>query len=339
MKGELMAAEMAEHPAVLAALAGRRAEVVEHVRACLPEPLAGVMLVARGSSDYAAVYGRYLLELAARRPVALAAPSLQTRYDARTELPGWVAVAVSQSGRTPEIVTTLERLVAGGARGVAITNDPGSPLAAAAEATIALGAGEERAVPATKTLTAQLAAFALIAEALGAVPWRGEDWERAIAAVATVLADPAAAERAAGRLAGADRLVALGRGPLFAVALEAALKLRETTGILAEGWSTADYLHGPIAASGEAVPALAVHADGPVRADVVDLASRLRERGSLVLELADDAGADLPVAAGLPEALCAFPLAVRAQQLAHAVALHRGLDPDAPPGLAKVTAT
>ena len=258
MKGELMAAEMAEQPAVLAALAGRRAEVVEHVRACLPEPLAGVVLVARGSSDYAAVYGRYLLELAARRPVALAAPSLQTRYDARTELPGWVAVAVSQSGRTPEIVATLERLVAGGARGVAITNDQASPLAAAAGATIAL---------------------------------------------------------------------------------EAALKLRETTGILAEGWSTADYLHGPIAASGEAVPALAVHADGPVRADVVDLASRLRERGSLVLELADDAGADLPVTGGLPEALCAFPLAVRAQQLAHAVALQRGLDPDAPPGLAKITRT
>src|SRR5436190_2039802 len=316
MRGELMAAEMAEQPAVLAALAGRRAEVVEHVRACLPEPLAGVVLVARGSSDYAAVYGRYLLELAARRPVALAAPSLQTRYDARTELPGWVAVAVSQSGRTPEIVATLERLVAGGARGVAITNDQASPLAAAAGATIALGAGEERAVR-----------------------WRGEDWESAIAAVAAVLADPAAAERAASRLTGADRLVALGRGPQFAVALEAALKLRETTGILAEGWSTADYLHGPIAASGEAVPALAVHADGPVRADVVDLASRLRERGSLVLELADDAGADLPVTGGLPEALCALPLAVRAQQLAHAVALQRGLDPDAPPGLAKITRT
>src|SRR3954453_23808083 len=215
MRGELMAAEMAEQPAVLAELAGRRAEVVEHVRACLPEPLAGVVLVARGSSDYAAVYGRYLLELAARRPVALAAPSLQTRYDARTELPGWVAVAVSQSGRTPEIVATLERLVAGGAggggvtnlpapgaagaRGVAITNAPASPLAAAAGATIALGAGEERAVPATKTLTAQLAAFALVAEELGPLPWRGEDWERVIAAVAVVLADPAAPERAANR--------------------------------------------------------------------------------------------------------------------------------------------
>src|SRR3954469_990723 len=127
MRGELMAAEMAEQPAVLAALAGRRAEVVEHVRACLPEPLAGVVLVARGSLDYAAVYGRSLLAPAARRPVARAAHSLQTRYDARTELPGWVAVAVSQSGRTPEIVATLERLGARGARGGATAKPPGAP--------------------------------------------------------------------------------------------------------------------------------------------------------------------------------------------------------------------
>ena len=336
MKGSVMAAEMAEQPRVLAGLCDRRAELVAQVRAVVPPELAGVVLVARGSSDYAAVYGRYLIELAARRPVALAAPSLRTLYGARTGLRGHLAIGVSQSGRTPEICDVLEAFGAAGARTVAVTNDAGSPLAATADTTIALEAGEERAVPATKTLTAQLAAFAILAEALGGEP---ADWSRLPDTVAAVLRDEDAPAAAAEALAGADRLVAVGRGLTMAVALEAALKLRETTGILAEGWSAADYRHGPIAASGADVPALAVRARGPAERDVRELAAELRERGARVLDLADDDGAALPVPPGLPESLVALPATVRAQQLARAVALARGLDPDAPPGLRKVTPT
>src|SRR4051794_21703635 len=162
MNGALMAAEMAEQPAVLAALAARRPEIADEVRDIVPERLAGIVLVARGSSDYAAVYGRYLLELAVRRPVALAAPSLLTLYGARTDMSGYVAVGVSQSGRTPEIRDVLAGLGEAGACTVAVTNETDSPLARAADATLGLGAGDERAVPATKTLTAQLAAFALL---------------------------------------------------------------------------------------------------------------------------------------------------------------------------------
>ena len=125
----------------------------------------------------------------------------------------------------------------------------------------------------------------------------------------------------------------------MAVALEAALKLRETTGTLAEGWSAADYRHGPIAASGADVPTLAVRARGPAEADVVDLAGALRSRGATVVEIADDEGADLPVPPGLPEAFVTIPAVVRAQQLARTMTLARGLDPDAPSGLAKVTPT
>jgi glucosamine--fructose-6-phosphate aminotransferase (isomerizing) len=125
----------------------------------------------------------------------------------------------------------------------------------------------------------------------------------------------------------------------FAVALEAALKIRETTGVLAEGWSASDYRHGPIAASGPHVPAIAVHMAGPTRDDVRDLASELRARGSTVIEIADEEGAELPIAPGLPEDLAVLPGTVRAQQLALSLALGRGLDPDAPPGLSKVTAT
>jgi glucosamine--fructose-6-phosphate aminotransferase (isomerizing) len=125
----------------------------------------------------------------------------------------------------------------------------------------------------------------------------------------------------------------------FAVALEAALKIRETTGVLSEGWSASDYRHGPIVASGPDVPAIAVHVAGPTRDDVCDLVSELRAKGSTVVEIADEEGAELPIAPGLPEDLAVLPGTVRAQQLALALALGRGLDPDAPPGLRKVTPT
>src|SRR3954454_12419127 len=188
-----MQAEMAEQPDRLAALISRCDEVAALVSA----PAAGTSVVARGSSDHAGVYGRYLIELASGRPAGPAAPSLHTLYGARVDYSGYLAVAVSQSGRTPEIVTTLERLQAAGAAGLAITNAGASPLAAAAGATIALDAGVEQAVPATKTVTATLAAFALVAVALGETPFTRAELERVPEWVAQVLDDPAPADRVA----------------------------------------------------------------------------------------------------------------------------------------------
>jgi glucosamine--fructose-6-phosphate aminotransferase (isomerizing) len=328
---------MAEQPAVLRGLAGSRREVAAALAG--PEP-AGVVIVARGSSDYAAIFARYLLEAVTGRPVALAAPSLVTLYGGEPRLDGWLALGISQSGRTPEIVTVLERYGAAGARTVALTNDPGSALAAAARAQVGLGAGEERAVPATKTFTAQLAAVALVAEALGPVPWGDGDWERLPAIVEDLLADPAPAERAAAALGDADELIAVGRGYLMCVALEAALKLREATGVRAEGWSAADFRHGPVTVARGDIPLLAVSAAGPAAADVEELAGRLERSGTPVLRLSDAPRADLPYRGeGLAEALRALPATVRAQQLALALAVRRGIDPDAPPGLGKVTET
>ena len=242
---------MAVQPDVVRALAAGP-------RPSLGEAPDGIVIVARGSSDYAAIYGRYLLEAATGRPVALAAPSLQTLYGIESRLSGWLAVGISQSGRTPEIATVLDRYKRAGARTLAITNDPDSPLAHSASSSLALGAGEEGAVPATKTFTAQLAALALVAEALGPVSWTEADWARAPEAMETVLGDFAAAERAAERLDGADELVALGRGYLMPVALEAALKLREAARLRAEGWSAADFRHGPVTVAGPDLPVLAV---------------------------------------------------------------------------------
>src|SRR3954447_6607198 len=200
MPGIQMRQEMGEQPEVLARLLSRRVSISAR-------DVAGVVIVARGSSDHAAVYGRYLLELATRRPVALAAPSLHTRYGAQTDASGWLVVGVSQSGATPEIVDVVERLRATGGHAIAITNNPDSPLAAASQVVIELGAGEERAVPATKTFTAQLAAFAVLAAALGDVPWTEAELARVPEAVAGVLADPAPMAVLAQRWASAEQLV------------------------------------------------------------------------------------------------------------------------------------
>jgi glucosamine--fructose-6-phosphate aminotransferase (isomerizing) len=331
-----MLADMEAQPDVLRRLAGRRAELVDSLAG--PDP-AGVVIVARGSSDYAAIFARYLLEAVTGRPVALAAPSLTTLYGRDPHLDGWLALGISQSGRTPEIVTVLERYGAAGARTVALTNDPGSALAAAADVQVDLGAGEERAVPATKTFTAQLAAVAVVAEALGPVSWGDRDWTRLPALVEELLADQRPAERASEALGDADELIAVGRGYLMCVALEAALKLREATGVRAEGWSAADFRHGPVTVARGDIPLLAVSATGPAAADVEELATELERSGTHVLRLSDAPDATLPYPGGIPEPLCTVPATIRAQQLALALALRRGIDPDEPPGLGKVTPT
>ena len=326
-----MAAEMAEQPAVLARIAERFDAYGETVRALTPERLAGVVFVARGSSDHAAVYGRYLVELAAGRPATLVAPSLYTAYDASVDYDGYLAIAVSQSGATPEIVTVCERLRAAGARTLAIVNDTTGPLARAVEAVLPVDAAPERAVPATKTVTGQLLAVAALAAALGPVPFTREELVALPDHVAAVLYDPAPAQELARRWAQAERLFVVSRGLLFAAALEGALKIKETTSVLAEGISSADLRHGPIAAIDADVPVLILNGGGPVAADLDELAGLLRARGAPV--------AELPLPAQVPEALAVIPAVVRTQQLALAIALSRGLDPDAPAGLAKVTET
>lgn len=337
--GSLMAAEMAEQPAILRRLIDERGELLARVRAIVPSPPLRVVVLARGSSDHAGIYGRYALEHATRTPVALAAPSLHTRYGVDTDYHGYVAIAASQSGRTPEIVTTLEHMRSRGAVAIAVTNDAESPLAQAADLTLTLGAGPEKAVPATKTFTAQLAIFALLAEAMGPVPWSDADWATVPRSVEAALADPAPADPVAAGIGDARAAVVLARGFHFSVALEAALKLKETTSLLAWADSTADFLHGPIAVVDSALPVLAISAAGPCAADVAEISRDIRARGGHVFSIADTPDAEIPIPSGVPEALATIPAAVRAQQLAFALARHRGLDADAPAGLSKITAT
>jgi glutamine---fructose-6-phosphate transaminase (isomerizing) len=345
--GARMQQEMAEQPAVLRSLLRRRPALLTTLRAAAPTPLRGVVLVARGSSDNAAVHARYLLEWAVRVPVALAAPSLQTRYGVTPALDGFVAVGVSQSGATPEIVETLTRLGAGGARTVAVTNVADSPLAREAAVSVLLEAGEERAVPATKTFTAQLAALCMLTEALAdGACWPASGWSAAVDAVEAVLGDGAAGvEAVAADLADADAVVPVGRGFLYGAALEVGLKLAETTGLPVLGTSPADLWHGPIASVHRGTHALCLASPGPVLADVRAIAADLAARGAPVSAVASAdapvpaATRTIPVPAGVPEPLAALPQVVRGQQLAHRAARRRGIDPDRPFALRKITPT
>jgi len=331
VNGQLMAAEMAAQPEVLARVTARAPADAAAVRALVPEPLAGVVFLARGSSDNAAVFGRYLTELCAGRPAGLAAPSLYTRYHAHVDWRGYLVVTLSQSGATPEIVSTCQAMRAAGAVVLGISNEPRSPLAESVDLLLTTDAGPELAIPATKTVTAQFAVLVTVATALRAAPAGGGALAGLPGAVAAVLGDPRPARRLAGRWQGIDRLVVAGRGLAYAAALETALKVKETTGVLAEGISTADLLHGPIAAVYAGAPVLLVDGGGPADADLADL------RGLLASRDAEAEG--LPVPRGLPETAHVITAIARGQQLALELALARRTDPDAPAHLSKVTAT
>lgn len=334
---------MAEQPAVLARLLAGRQEVGARVRRLVPGRPAGVLLLARGSSDHAAVYGRYLLELAFGVPVAMAAPSLLTRYRAIPHVAGYLAVALSQSGRTPEIVDVLARVRRAGARTLAITNDPAAPIADAADLVVDLGASPERAVPATKTFTAQVAALAMITAALADGLVAEREWALLPEAVAAVVDDEAPARDATGTLLERGVAAHVARGLTYAVALEGALKMKETTGLPVEGFSSADFLHGPAAIAGPGTTLVTYSWPGPVLADVREAAAYAAGRGAAVIAAGPSGtipgAVELPVTADIGEAAAALPLVVRSQQLAVLTALALGRDPDAPPGLRKVTPT
>lgn len=339
MTGTQMAREMAEQPDRLRALIGRGDDIAKRVREIAPSPMRGITIVARGSSDHAAVYGRYLLEAATGHPVSLAAPSLHTLYGIEVDYGGQLVIAVSQSGATPEIVRTLHVLQVAGGRGLAITNDPRSELAEAADEVIDLEVGEEGAVPATKTVTAQFTAFALVAAALGRVPFSGPDLGAMPDCTKAALDDPEPVAAAAEGLVDSSQLIVVARGYLYAAALETALKVKETCSLLADGYSSADLRHGPIAAITRGFPVVAMRAFGPAFDDVSSLVDELRAREASVVVIGSDERADVSLPARAPEPLVPIVAVVRGQQLAHTLAIALGYDPDSPEGLSKVTVT
>lgn len=328
-----MTAEMDEIPSVLRRLLATRGVLAEALRAAPVAP-AGFVLLGRGSSEHAALYGRYLLEMGTHRPASLFPPSLAGAAGAYR---GYVAVAISQSGETTDIVAGLEALRDAGAFPVALTARPDSPLGAAAEVVVDLCTGRERAVPATKTFVAALGALALVADVFGKVSWARDGWGWAIGAVEDVLADPDSPRSAVVRIGPNDAVACVGRSLLKPIAREAALKLQEAALLQADGHSSISFHHGPIATAGPDRPVVGFAGAGPDGEDTRRLLRRVRLWGSQTILVDQSATADVPLPPRVPAALLPLPAAVRAQQLALAVALRRGLDPDEPPGLTKVT--
>jgi glutamine---fructose-6-phosphate transaminase (isomerizing) len=340
-----MATEIDEQPAALA----RTIDALRPLRAPLRQLADGqrlILFVARGSSDNAATYARYLCEIHALRVAALAAPSVATHYRANVNLGQVLAVCISQSGATQEILESMEWARAHGARTVAITNVEHSPLAAAADLALVTQAGPEVAVPATKTYTTQLAALAIFATALAPEdPAFEAALDRVPGEAERLLAVRPGAEEFAQRFQDVQRLVVSGRGLVYGTALELALKVKETCYLPALGLSYADLRHGPIAVLDPATPALLVAAaSGPMLPGMVALAQAVEERGSCAFGIGGDsqfAASCREVLPGpdLPETLAPLALIVPGQLFVEALARARGLDPDDPRGLTKVTQT
>ena len=334
-----MATEMLEQPDRIATLVRRRRAIADEVRPLFKTPHVGTVVVARGSSDHAATCGSYLLRIATRRPVAGASPSQHLLYETQIDYDGYVVIAVSQSGRTPEIAAVLESAGRSGGRTIAITNDADSPLAEAADVVVALEVGEEKAVPATKTVTAEILAFAILADAIAPIGIGPNDFERLGGQVQSVLSDDAPIVSIADWMLDAGRVLTTARGLLYGAAAEAALKIEETTALLATAYSSADLRHGPIVVASGGVPILGFAHPGPAASDVLSLLADLEGRGAAVRLLGPFEGAAAGWDAAAPEALATVLAVVRGQQLAHCLALRLGRDPDAPKGLAKVTIT
>ena len=344
--GALMRAEIAEQPGRWSDLLTLGRTALEQASALLREARPElVVLAARGSSDHAAQYGQYLVHERLHVPAMLATPSSITRNAGHLTYPRSVMVAVSQSGRSPDLLATVADARAGGVPVIAVTNDASSPLAGLADVHIDLGAGPERSVAATKTYTGELLALRQLV--LGATDGPELDVDALVASASAVLAAmDDQAVTAASALGEADRMLVVGRGLSMGSAKEGALKLMETCALAASGWSAADATHGPLGQVVEGTTVLALTAGARSRDSVLDFARAAAAQGGRVVTVLDDASVDgfgdawargvvPPPADDLAPLLEILPI----QRVALELALQRGLDPDRPRGLRKVTLT
>lgn len=348
-----MTAEIAEQPAMLLRLAAQAGDHIAQVSAAIAARRPRfVLLAARGTSDHAALYAKYLIEIRLGLPAGLVSPSSMTVYGARPDLRDVLFIAVSQSGGSPDLIDSLAAARDCGALTVAVTNDPASALAAAAEFAVDIQAGPELAVAATKSYTAELLALYLLLAPLGAgAPVAGALTDQVAllgqAAEAT-LAQRAAVQAVASRYRFADRLITTARGFGYPTAREAALKLMETCYLGAQAFSGADLLHGPMAMIDTDLPVLAILTPGAGGAAMRPVLERLRHRQADLVVVGGPPDTEHPVdpdrllpvvTTGLAEELFPIVEILPLQQLACELALQRGGDPDAPRGLSKLTQT
>ena len=335
-----MRREIEEIPDAVAEFLRRSGELAEAWGARLREKdPALVVTVARGSSDHAASYLKYAFELAAGIPVASVGPSVASIYNVRLKLQSAACLAISQSGQSPDIVRMAQSARDGGALTFALTNTPTSPLAEVCDELVDIAAGPERSVAATKTfVNSAVAGLAMLAA------WTEDDDLRdAVRALPEKLSDALACDWSAlcEALDGKQSLFILGRGPAFAIANEAALKFKETCAIQAEAYSAAEVMHGPVSIVGQDFPVLALAARDAAERSTSETADRLAGQGAAVFITGDEGKA----ARRLPFATTGHPLTdplaliVSFYSFIETLARRRGLDPDRPTNLKKVTET
>jgi glutamine---fructose-6-phosphate transaminase (isomerizing) len=332
-----LAKEIASQPAEVARFIERHSSAMTGLAQTLPA-CSYALVAARGSSDHAATYARYVWGALAGLPVAPAAPSLHTLYGTPPRMTGALVAGISQSGQSPDVVKVVEEGRKQGRPTVALTNDPGSPLGRTAEHVFNLCETPEHAVAATKTYTTQLAGVALLgASAAAAQPQRLEELRQLPEAMQQVL--QAAAEpcrRAAAELKDVTSFITLARGINLCTADELALKLRELLCLPTHGWSAADFRHGSIAMVVPGTPVLLIMPSGVGFADMQKLAQEVTDRGAMLTVMSDDPAAApmarhrIPLAAPVPEWLSPLTAVVAGQLLALELCLARGLDPDRP---------
>ncbi len=339
-------AELREQPEALARLLDHGRERAQlAARAFRGPDVRYVLIASRGSSANVARYAQYLLGRAHRVPVMFATPSLYTIYEQPPRLDGAVVVGISQSGASPDVVAVLAEARVQGRPTLAVTNDPGSPLARAADVVLPLEAGREQAVAATKTYLNSLGAVALLFAEIGEDDVAREELARMpetlAAQIALSLDDPPPLDE----YRDAIGATVVARGVNYGTAFEIALKIRELSGLVTEAYSPADLMHGPIAAIRQNWPVIVVAPTGPARPSVEEVVPPLREREARLIAVSDvhavlrRARTRLPLVPRVPEWLSPLTAVVPGQVTALRLTRLRGLDLDSPVGLRKVTLT
>jgi glucosamine--fructose-6-phosphate aminotransferase (isomerizing) len=338
--------EIHEQPAVLGGLLSVERESTQALAAeIVRRKVDHVFIAARGTSDNAARYAQYLLGAANSLPVGLATPSLFTIYQRPPRFGNALVMGISQSGQSPDIVAVLAEARRQGALTATITNARESALGQAADYTIELHAGLERSVAATKTYSAELAAVAMLSAALSGDGGMAQDLARIPEWVRQTLSAPNDIDRAAERYNYMRHCVVIGRGYNYSTAFEMALKIEELTYTVVQPYSSADFMHGPLAMIELGFPVFVIAPSGCMLADMKAFIVTAQERGAELVAISDDdqilAQARIPLAlpAGIPEWLSPIAAIVPGQLFAMHLAHSRGYDPDRPRALLKVTET
>jgi glucosamine--fructose-6-phosphate aminotransferase (isomerizing) len=345
MTGDVLEREIHEQPHVIENFIKQESSHVERVVGEIRGAFNYVIIAARGTSDNAARYAQYLLGAHNQIPVALATPSLFTLYRKPPLLKSALVMGISQSGQSPDIVSVVEEGKRQGQPTLAITNDPDSPLGSNADHVIQLHTGQEKSVAATKTYTASLCALALLSahldsndEALAQLSKLPEKMGEVIEGTSTLLPRVE-------RYRYMDHCTVIGRGFNYATAFEISLKITELTRTVAEPYSSADFLHGPIAMVTKGFPVFVLSPRGSILEHMRALVERLGEHNPELIMISDDpdlldrAHLGFPLPPGLPEWLTPMVSVVPGQLFSLTLARTRGLDPDQPEGLTKVTET